>query len=203
MPFARALFVGSTLTLCSSTLSAQGQSTRRPPTTAEVFAGARFAYITVTDPLNRFVTGIEKEYFVIVENGVRRRIIGFSDANSAISIAIVSETLLDVSSSDRPNIELIQTRSVPDAVQQLVASKNPRKALVITTGEDTRGLPSNIEVVVQANPDIVSKLIVELRSQYVIQFESSDVNATVEVILQQPQGLPPLRPHLDNALALR
>jgi hypothetical protein len=81
MPLATPLLVGCTLslilTVCSSRVSAQAQS-------------ARVVHVTVTDPLNRFVTGIEQERFQIVEKGVRRPITGFSDANSPVTVAIVS-----------------------------------------------------------------------------------------------------------------
>lgn len=185
IPLAAALLgctLSLVLTVSPSTLLAQAQS-------------ARVVHVTVTDPLNRFVTDIERERFQIVENGVRRPITGFSDVNSPITVAIVSETPLPVNSSERPTDELIQTRSVSDALRQLVASKNSRKTLVVTTGADTPAIPGNIQVV-RTNPDNLSGWVVELRNQYLLQFESSDANAAVEVVLQQPQGLPPLRPHL-------
>jgi Ca-activated chloride channel family protein len=152
-------------------------------------------HVTVTDPLNRFVTGIEQERFQIVEKGVRRQITGFSDVNSPITVAIVSETPLPVNSSDRVADELIQTPSVSDALRQIQASKNSRKALVVTNGGDLRAIPGNIQIV-QTDSDNLSKRVVELRNQYLLQFESSDANASVEVILRQPQGLPPLRTNL-------
>ena len=186
-PRLSALLVGCTLpivlNICALPLSAQLQS-------------KRLVHVTVTDPLNRFVTGIEQERFQIVENGVHRPITDFSDVGSPISLAIVSETPVAVSSSDRPNDELIQTRSVSDALRQLSASKNSRKALIVTTGADTHAIPESIQVV-QTNPDNLSKWVVELRNQYLLQFESSNTSAKVEVVLQQPRGLPPLRTHLN------
>jgi len=182
-----ALFVGCTLpivlNICALPLSAQLQS-------------KRLVHVTVTDPLNRFVTGIEQERFQIIENGVHRPITDFSDVGSPISLAIVSETPVAVSSSDRPNDELIQTRSVSDALRQLSASKHSREALIVTTGADTHAIPESIQVV-QTNPDNLSNWVVELRNQYLLQFESSNTSAKVEVVLQQPRGLPPLRPHLN------
>src|SRR5258707_15825765 len=49
--------------------------------------------VTVTDPLNRFVTGLRQESFEVVENGVRRAITDFS-AGAPMWIAIVSEEAL-------------------------------------------------------------------------------------------------------------
>jgi hypothetical protein len=186
-PLVTGLLVGGAvafLTVCSSPLSAQAQS-------------MRVVRVTVTDPLNRFVSNIDQQSFQVVENGARRQITGFSNINSPIAVAIVSDSdsPLPVSGSMRPTDELIQTSSVSDALRQLMASKNPRKAMVVTNGADTRAIPSNVQVV-QTNPDIVSKWVVELRNEYLLQFEASSANANVEVVLQQPQGLPPLRTHL-------
>src|SRR5258708_6413840 len=51
----------------------------------------RAVHVSVTDPLNRFVTGLDRDNFEIVENGIRRPITGFSDVDSPISLAIVSD----------------------------------------------------------------------------------------------------------------
>jgi hypothetical protein len=102
----------------------------------------RFAHITVTDPLGRFVTGLEQERFQVVESGVQRRIIAFSDTESPISLAIVSERQLVVGDLGLDDV-LIQTRSLAEALSQLSASKNPRKAVLLTNlagyGADTGG----------------------------------------------------------------
>jgi hypothetical protein len=81
--------------------------------------GLSRASVSVTDPLNRFVTGLDGESFEVVENGTPRPITGFSDAWSPISIAIVSDEPLplpDNIQSD-PQVELIQTQSLPEHVQ--------------------------------------------------------------------------------------
>ena len=169
--------------LCVSPLFAQAQSDR-------------LVHVTVTDPRGRFVTGLEQEHFAIIENGVNRRIINFSDVTSPISVAIVSETQLDAGSfSSNNNDELIQTRSVSDALQQLSASKNLRKALVVTTAVDTQAIPAGIQVV-QAALDNIQKVVVELHNEYLLQFESANASTGVEVSLKPPRGLPPLRSNL-------
>jgi hypothetical protein len=156
----------------------------------------RVVRVTVTDPSNRFVTGIDRDNFQIVENGVARPITGFWDVDSPVTIAIVGETALPVRNSDRAGDELIQAKSVAEAVERLMLSRNPRKALVVTTGADTRGVSGDIQVV-QASSENLAKWMIELRNQYVVQFASSAANARVEVVLQQPQGLPLLRMHLE------
>ena len=42
----------------------------------------RIVHLTVTDPLNRFVAGLDREYFEAVEGGVGRSIAVFSSADS-------------------------------------------------------------------------------------------------------------------------
>jgi hypothetical protein len=148
--------------------------------------------VTLTDPLGRFVTGIEQERFEIIENGIRRRINDFSAPNSPVSMATVSETPLAGGSLNHPTDELFQTRSVTDALRQLSASKNLRKALVVSTTIDAETIPVGIQVV-RTSPDEVLKAVIELQNEYLLQFESADKSASVEVFLHQPRGLPPLR----------
>jgi hypothetical protein len=91
------------LAVCASTVLAQA------PT-------KRLVHVTVTDPLGRYVTHVERANFGVVENGVRRPITDFT----------------------------------------------------------------------------------ELRNEYIIGFEAANPSAEVEVVLQQPRGLPPLRANLKR-----
>jgi len=155
----------------------------------------RVAHITVTDPLGRFVTGIEQERFQIVENGVPLRIIGFSDTDSPISLAIVGDKQLALSDVN-PDDALIQTRSLLEAVRWLSASKNLRKALVLTTAPDTQqAVPPDIQIV-RTGPADTMKAVIELRNEYLLRFESANNAPQLEVILKQPRGLPELRVNL-------
>jgi len=155
----------------------------------------RLVHVTVTDPLGRFVTGMEQEQFEITENGVRRPISAFSDLDSPIALAIVGEMQLPLSSVS-PDDVLIQTRSVSEALQLLLASKNLRKALVITASStDLPEIPFGVQVV-RVKPDGLLTAIVELRSEYLLQFHATDAPSQVEVALRQPRGLPPLRVNL-------
>ncbi|MDA2932807.1 VWA domain-containing protein [Acidobacteria bacterium AH-259-D05] len=56
--------------------------------------------ITVTDPLNRYVVGLEKEHFKIFENKVQQTITHFFNSKSAISVGLI----LDVSGSMKDKI---------------------------------------------------------------------------------------------------
>ncbi|MBV9266226.1 MAG: VWA domain-containing protein, partial [Acidobacteriaceae bacterium] len=48
--------------------------------------------VTVTDPLNRFVTGLEKEHFRLYEDKVEQDISQFSSEDAPISIGLVFDT---------------------------------------------------------------------------------------------------------------
>ncbi len=48
--------------------------------------------VTVTDPLNRFVTGLEKEHFRLYEDKVEQQITDFSAEDAPISIGLVFDT---------------------------------------------------------------------------------------------------------------
>src|SRR5664279_5540736 len=45
--------------------------------------------VTVTDPLNRFVTGLEKENFRLFEDKVEQQLLQFSSEDAPISVGIV------------------------------------------------------------------------------------------------------------------
>src|SRR5229473_1143827 len=48
--------------------------------------------VTVTDPLNRFVTGLEKEHFKLFEDKVEQVIEQFSAEDAPLSVGIVFDT---------------------------------------------------------------------------------------------------------------
>ncbi len=48
--------------------------------------------VTVTDPLNRFVTGLEKEHFKLFEDKVEQSIVQFSSEDAPLSIGLVFDT---------------------------------------------------------------------------------------------------------------
>jgi len=48
--------------------------------------------VTVTDPLNRFVTGLEQDSFKIFEDKVEQKIVSFGSEDAPLSIGIVFDT---------------------------------------------------------------------------------------------------------------
>src|SRR5262249_29644575 len=48
--------------------------------------------VTVTDPLNRFVTGLEKENFRLLEDKVEQKVIHFASEDAPLSIGLVFDT---------------------------------------------------------------------------------------------------------------
>ena len=164
------------------------------PIAAQESALYRIVRVSVTDPLNRFVTGLEKENFQILENGVPRTITSFTNVDSPICLAIVSDTTLPIASLiNQTGDEVIQTESLSDAVRQLAATKISRKALVIMSAPKApQPIPAGIYVV-RADPSTLQKTLVELRNQYVLHFDTAGPSTTFEVSLKQPRGLPPLK----------
>src|SRR5262249_15026567 len=48
--------------------------------------------VTVTDPLNRFVTGLEKENFRLLEDKIEQKVIHFASEDAPLSIGLVFDT---------------------------------------------------------------------------------------------------------------
>src|SRR6267378_2477137 len=48
--------------------------------------------VTVTDPLNRFVTGLEKENFRLLEDKVEQKVVHFASEDAPLSIGLVFDT---------------------------------------------------------------------------------------------------------------
>ena len=114
------------------------------PLSAQGVSSASPLHVTVRDTNNRFVVGLEQEDFRVLENGVERPITLFSAVDSAISIAIIDAAAMPADVNDPPTShakdEVIETQSVSQAVRQLVASRNSRKAIVLAGAADTESV---------------------------------------------------------------
>ncbi len=72
--------------------------------------------VTVTDPLNRFVTGLEKEHFRLYEDKVEQSIAQFSSEDAPLSVC----TVFDTSGSMGPKLQKSR-----EAVGQFMKTANP------------------------------------------------------------------------------
>lgn len=89
------------------TTSSVGQESAGPPRfTVEV--PTVLVRVTVTDPLNRYVVGLEKEHFRVFEDKVEQTVSHFSNEKSPISVGII----LDTSGSMGDNILSARTSVV-------------------------------------------------------------------------------------------
>jgi Ca-activated chloride channel family protein len=83
--------------------------------------------VTVTDPLNRFVTGLEKEHFRLYEDKVEQKISYFSSEDAPISIGLVFDT------SGSMGVKLQKSRQ---AVAQLLKTANPEDEFFLVQFSD-------------------------------------------------------------------
>ncbi len=88
--------------------------------------------ISVTDPMNRLITGLEKENFQIFEDGVEQKILNFSGEDTPVAIGIV----LDNSGS--MGEKLGKSR---EAVTQFLKTANPEDQFFLVRFDDQPWLP--------------------------------------------------------------
>lgn len=184
------LFAASILVACALLVAfALG-----PPHLSAQVSSARLIHVTVTDPLGRSVIGLDQDRFEVLRSAAACSITDFAGADSPMMLAIVSETQSsDLAALLRSEDELIQTRSLADAVQRLSASKKPRKVIVTTATSGAEMIPGSIQVV-QANRADLAGAVDELGKlhQYLLWVKCSTSSANLNVVLDRPLGLPPL-----------
>lgn len=85
-----------------------------------------FVKVSVTDPLNRYVTGLEREHFKVFEDKVEQQVVHFTQESAAISVGII----FDVSGSmkDHNNIQ-----SAKNAITRFLQSGNPEDEYFLVT----------------------------------------------------------------------
>src|ERR1035438_1379308 len=102
--------------------------------------------VTVTDPLNRFVTGLEKENFKVFEDKKQQIISQFSSEDAPLSIGI----LFDCSGS--MGAKLAKSR---EAVAQFLKTANPEDEFYLVQFNDTADL---VQPFTNSPGDIQSRL---------------------------------------------
>ena len=122
--------------LLTSGLFFLGQETENPESPAAAKSGQSSIKIevdlvlvnaTVTDPSNRFVTGLEKDHFQVFEDKVEQKITQFSNEDIATSIGL----LFDVSSSMGDKISRAK-----DAAIAFLKTSNPDDEFFLLTFAD-------------------------------------------------------------------
>lgn len=83
--------------------------------------------VTVTDPLNRFVTGLEKEHFKVFEDKTEQAILQFSSEDAPLSIVLV----FDTSGSMGPKLQKSR-----QAVAQFLKTANPEDEFALIEFSD-------------------------------------------------------------------
>jgi len=83
--------------------------------------------VTVTDPLNRFVTGLEKEHFKVFEDKVEQQIAYFASEDAPLSIGLVFDT------SGSMGNKLSKSR---EAVSQFFKTANPEDEFFLVQFND-------------------------------------------------------------------
>jgi Ca-activated chloride channel homolog len=85
-----------------------------------------FVLVSVTDPLNRYVTGLEKDHFKVYEGKVEQEIVHFTQQSAPISVGI----LFDVSASMKDNNNI---QSAKNAIVRFLQSGNPEDEYFLVT----------------------------------------------------------------------
>ena len=102
--------------------------------------------VTVTDPLNRLVTGLEKEDFQVYENSGEERIASFASEDAPVSIGVI----FDLSGS--MTSKLVRAR---EAILQFIKTANPQDEFFVIGFNDR---PELIEDFTSSVDDIQARL---------------------------------------------
>ncbi len=103
----------------------QGQS-QMPKPLFKVGVETVFVKVSVTDPLNRYVTGLEKEHFRVFEDKVEQSVSHFTQQSAPISVGII----FDVSGSMKENANINSARS---AIMRFLQAGNPEDEYFLVT----------------------------------------------------------------------
>src|ERR1700692_2553896 len=98
--------------------------------------------VTVTDPLNRFVTGLEKEHFKLFEDKIEQTILQFSSEDAPLSIGLVFDTSGSMGSklqkSRQAAVQFFKTANPED--EFFLIEFNDRPELVVPFTADTEDI---------------------------------------------------------------
>jgi len=115
--------IGAVLLLTASSWAQSGKKQAERPT-FRVGVETVFVKISVTDPLNRYVTGLEKQHFRVYEDKVEQAVTHFTQESAPISVGI----LFDISGSMKDNIHTAR-----NSVVRFLESGNPDDEFFLVT----------------------------------------------------------------------
>lgn len=96
--------------------------------------------VTVTDPMNRFVTGLEKEHFRLFEDKIEQRLTQFSSEDAPLSIGLVFDTSgsmgSKLSKSREAAAQFFKTSNPQDEFFLIQFNDRPELALQFTTSTE-------------------------------------------------------------------
>ena len=115
--------IGAVLLLTASSWAQSGKKQVERPT-FRVGVETVFVKISVTDSLNRYVTGLEKQHFKVYEDKVEQGITHFTQESAPISVGI----LFDISGSMKDNIHTAR-----NSVVRFLESGNPDDEFFLVT----------------------------------------------------------------------
>jgi VWFA-related protein len=102
--------------------------------------------VTVTDPLNRFVTGLEKEHFKVFEDKIEQTIAQFSSEDAPLSIGLVFDTSGSMGGklqkSRQAAVQFFKTANPED--EFFLIEFNDRPELVVPFTTDTEDIQSRL-----------------------------------------------------------
>jgi Ca-activated chloride channel family protein len=105
---------------------AGGQDKKVRPPLFKVGVETVFVKVSVTDPLNRYVTGLEKDHFKIYEDKVEQTITHFSQQSAPISVGLI----FDVSGSMKENNNI---KKAKNAIARFLQAGNPEDEYFLIT----------------------------------------------------------------------
>ena len=106
-------------------VNAQNPATPSPPV-FKIDVENVFVKVSVTDPLNRYVTGLEKENFKVYEDNVEQTVSLFNQESAPISVGII----FDVSASMKEDNNI---RKAKNAITRFLQSGNPADEYFLVT----------------------------------------------------------------------
>jgi len=105
----------------------------KPGQSIKIDVSMTLVNLTVTDPLDRLVTGLEKEHFRIFEDGVEQEVLTLSSEDVPVSIGLV----FDMSGSMSDKVEKAR-----EAAVQFMRTANPQDQFFLVSFNDRAELTS-------------------------------------------------------------